>query len=677
MNLSQAKKRIEELINLLQKYDYEYYVLATPSVLDSEYDALIKELQTIELKFPELIVKTSPTQRVSGGLSKAFNQVVHKTAMLSLSNAFSEEDVADFDRKNREKLQDLEYICEPKIDGLAVNLLYKNGILELASTRGDGRYGEDVTANCRTIKEIPLKLLNYFATNNEEIEVRGEIYMKKSVFNELTEHAKQTGNKILVNTRNAAAGSLRQLDPSVTNSRKLSFFAYGGINLKGCDSQFVILQQLKKLGFPICDCIIIAKNVDECLNFYRNMLQNRKLLDYDIDGVVYKINNLKHQEQLGFIAKAPKWAIAHKFPAEEVVTKLLDVEFQVGRTGAITPVAKLEPVFVSGVMVKNATLHNMEEVTRKNLKIGDWVIIKRAGDVIPEVVMSLLDRRKQDEVREIILPKSCPACGAKIDQLEIIARCTGGLNCPAQVKEKIRHFATKKAMDIDGLGDKLIDQLVDNNIISNIADLYTINLEQLVNLERVGKKSADNLLNAINNSKKITLAKFLYALGINGVGEETAKLLSKNYRTLVKVMEASIEDLSKIYGIGEVIGEFIYNFFHEEHNLHIIEKLLNSGIYFTDETNNNVNFKNLAVNNKIFVLSGSLSRCSREEAKQLLEKYGAKVAGSVSKKTDYLVIGENPGSKLQEAKNLHIMILTEEDFFNLISDPFPYDTNNT
>jgi DNA ligase (NAD+) len=671
MDVKQARIRIEELTALLQKYDYEYYVLATPSVLDSEYDVLIKELQQIEQQFPELISKYSPTQRVGGALSKVFNQIVHKTAMLSLSNAFSELEVRDFDKKNYEKLQTTTtYVCEPKIDGLAVNLLYKNGILELAATRGDGNIGEDVTLNCRTIKDIPLKLLNYFNVHkddSEEIEVRGEVYMKKTVFEQLTNHAKLHGNKILVNTRNAAAGSLRQLDPSVTASRKLSFFAYGANNLDGCYGQFAILQKLKSLGFSVCDYIIKTNSIDDCLNFYKKMLQNRSSLDYDIDGVVYKVDNLKDQEQLGFIAKAPRWAVAHKFPAQEVVTKLLDVEFQVGRTGSITPVARLEPVFVAGVMVKNATLHNMDEIAHKNLMIGDWVIIKRAGDVIPEVVMALVERRNLQEVRTIVLPKCCPICKAKITKAigEVIARCTGGLNCSAQVKEQIKHFASKKAMDIDGLGDKLIEQLVDNNIIANVADLYNITLEQLITLDRVGEKSASNLLEAIVNSKKTTLAKFLYALGINEIGEETAKLLAKTYPKLPDLMQSKVEELSKIYGIGSVVAEHIYSFFQEDHNKQIINRLINIGINFTEATNNNLLFNN-KISNKIFVLTGSLTKFSREEAKLLLEKYGAKIGSSVSKKTDYLVVGANPGSKLQEAQNLHIIILTEEDFLNLI-----------
>lgn len=666
-------KKAQELIKLLQQYEYEYYVLNTPSVLDHEYDSLLKKLQELEHQYPELINKYSPTQRVGGISSDAFHQIKHRYPMRSLSNAFSNEEVIDFDTKIREKIQDManiEYVCEPKIDGLAVNLLYKNGILECAATRGDGNVGEDVTLNCRTIKDIPLQLLNYTAQDPAEIEVRGEVYMKKTVFNQLVAYAKQSGNKVLVNTRNAAAGSLRQLDPKITASRKLSFFAYGANGLLGIDNQYTTLQQLKTLGFAVCDITSKAFNINECLNFYNNILKNRSLLNYDIDGVVYKVNNFNMQENLGFIAKAPKWALAHKFPAQEVVTKLLDVEFQVGRTGVITPVAKLEPIFVGGAMVQNATLHNIQEIRRKNLMIGDWVVVRRAADVIPEVVNGLVSRRDIHHVREIIFPNHCPSCGAIIEKIdkEVIYRCTGGINCHAQVKEKIKHFAGKKAMNIDGLGDKLIEQLINAKIINNIADLYNIGFEQLMQLARIGEKSANNLLRAIDNSKKTTLAKFIYALGINEVGEETAKLLSKTYNKLTTIMHISIEELSDIYGIGPIVARHIYNFINDQKNIAIINKLINSGVEFTDsnieQEQNSTN--NWQFNDKIVVITGSLEQLTREEIKELLEKHGAKVTSSVSKKTDYLIAGANPGSKLQQAKDLNIMILTEDEFFKLI-----------
>lgn len=666
--LSKLKQRIKQLTTLLQQYEYEYYVLNAPSVLDSEYDKLLKELQELEAQHPELINKYSPTQRVGGVASKDFNQVMHKSAMLSLSNAFTFQEVMEFDKKLKEKIQNninIEYICEPKIDGLAVNLLYKNGILEVAATRGDGNIGEDVTSNCRTIKDIPLKLLNYTSQDAKGIEVRGEVYMKKTVFDQLIDQAKQSGNKVLVNTRNAAAGSLRQLDHKVTASRKLSFFAYGANGLLDSNDQFTTLEKLKQFGFSVCHKTTKAKSINECLDFYNNILKNRALLDYEIDGVVYKVNNFKIQEQLGFIAKAPRWAVAHKFPAQEVVTKLLDVEFQVGRTGVITPVAKLEPVFVSGAKVQNATLHNMQEIIRKNLMIGDWVIVRRAGDVIPEVMGSLLDRRDVHNVREIIFPNNCPSCGSKIEKIveEAMHKCTGGLNCNAQLKERIKHFSSKKAMNIDGLGDKLIDQLVDTEMLNSVADLYNLSFKQLVNLERMAEKSANNILMAITNSKKTTLAKFIYALGINEVGEETAKLLSKKYVTLTAFMNTSIDELSNIYGIGPVVAKYIYNFIGETTNIEIISKLINAGIKFVEL---DINSNYLPLDNKNFVITGSLENLARDEVKQVLENYGAKVTDSVSKKTDYVIVGLNPGSKLQQAKKLNIKILNEKEFLEFV-----------
>ena len=672
LDLKQLKHRIKELTALLHQYEYEYYVLNTPSILDSEYDVLYKELQDLEQQYPELINKCSPTQRVGGVASKIFNQVVHKSAMLSLSNAFSNEEIIDFDKKIQEKFHNatqIEYMCEPKIDGLAVNLLYKNGILEVAATRGDGNVGEDVTLNCRTIKDIPLQLFNYAVQDGLEIEVRGEVYMKKNVFNDLVKHAKQHGNKALVNTRNAAAGSLRQLDPKVTASRKLSFFAYGANGSLALPNQFATLQKLKNFGFSVCDLTVKATNINECLNFYNHVLKHRSSLHYDIDGVVYKVNDFHVQEKLGFIAKAPRWAVAHKFPAQKVVTKLLDVEFQVGRTGVVTPVAKLESVFVSGANIQNATLHNMQEIMRKNLMIGDWVTVRRAGDVIPEVVATLIDRRELNNVREIIFPSNCPACGAKVEKItdEVMYKCTGGLYCNAQIKEKIKHFSSKKAMNIDGLGDKLIEQLVNVKLIVNVADLYNINFEQLMKLNRVAEKSAQNVLTEILNSKKTTLAKFIYALGINEVGEETAKLLSKTYRDLNRVMNASIENLSEIYGIGPIVAQHIYNFFHEDNNIQVITKLINAGVEWVELNDNNSNTDYLPLQNKNFVITGSLSGLTRTEAKQLLEKYGAKVLNSVSSKTNYLIAGEDPGSKLQQAQNLNIIILNEVEFFNFVS----------
>lgn len=672
VNLTAIQQKINRLIKLLQQYEYEYYVLAAPTVLDSEYDQLLQKLQQLEQQYPQLTNKYSPTQRVGGSAAKIFKQVKHKVAMLSLSNAFSEQEVIEFDNRIQEKLasnQQLEYVCEPKIDGLAVNLLYKNGVLEIAATRGDGMVGEDVTLNCRTIKDIPLKLLNYTSRDPEIIEVRGEVYMKKSVFKQLIAQARQSNEKVLANPRNAAAGSLRQLNPQITASRQLSFFAYGCYGLDSISNQFTMLQQVKNYGFTVSNLIAKVKNITQCQEYYQNVLFRRDSLNYDIDGVVYKVNNFALQQKLGFIAKAPRWAIAHKFPAQEVVTTLLDVDFQVGRTGVITPVAKLEPVVVGGVTVQNATLHNIQEIARKDLMIGDQVIVRRAGDVIPEVVNSLVARRDLSKVKTIKFPSKCPSCGGKIERFgdEVAFKCIE-INCFAQLKEKIKHFCSKKAMNIDGLGDKLIDQLVAKNIINNVADLYKLQLKDLLQLDRIAEQSANNLLQSIKGSKKITLSKFIYALGISEVGEETAKLLSKKYLKLDNIIVATIEDLAEIYGIGIVVAQHINNFFQQKTHLKIIQQLLKLGISFTDVNKLSNDSANLPLAGKTFVITGNLEKFTREEVKELLENYGAKVASSVSKKTDYLVLGANPGSKLTQAKKLQIKILPEEELIKFIDN---------
>ncbi len=677
LNLN-LKHKVEKITKLLQQYEYEYYILNAPSVLDSEYDKLLRELEEIESKHPELINKYSPTQRVGGKVAKEFPPVEHTIPMLSLSNAFTEKEVLEFDRKIQEKLDNqnlkVTYICEPKIDGLAVNLLYINGKLTIAATRGDGRIGEEVTLNCRTIKDLPLQLLNYDPElDGQEIEVRGEIYMKKDIFKQLVAQAKQAGNKMLVNPRNAAAGSLRQLDPKITAQRKLSFFAYGAHGILSINNQFATLQKLKLFGFAISNKVQQTHTIQECLSFYYTILAARNTLNYDIDGVVYKVNDFNIQQILGFIAKAPKWAIAHKFPAEEAVTQLLDVEFQVGRTGVITPVAKLEPVFVGGVTVQSATLHNIQEMGRKNLMIGNFVIVRRAGDVIPEVMKALPERRDLSVVKTIEFPKTCIVCGSKIENIgsEIIFKCTGGLHCKSQLKEKLKHFASKKAMDIEGCGDKLIEQLVDAKLLNKLSDLYAINFDQLIHLPRIGKKSAHNIFNSIEKSKHPTLAKFIYALGINEVGEETAKLLAKHYGSLATLMQATVEDLSNIYGIGTIVANHIFNFFNDPININVINQLFKLGLNLSENYKISTDPQNLTLNNeiynKIFVLTGNLENFTREQAKNLLEQMGAKVTNSISKKTNYLVTGLDPGSKLQKAQDLNIPILNEQEFLKLIN----------
>lgn len=674
--LDNLKSKIDNLRKLLQRYEHEYYVLNSPSVPDSEYDNLLKQLQELEAVAPELITKTSPTQRVGGQPGSRFKQIKHIHPMLSLSNAFDTEEVLDFERRIKEQLKfnqdqvNLEYICEPKIDGLAVNLTYKKGHLIAAATRGDGELGEDVTLNCKTIKDIPLELLNYLEQDGVNLEIRGEVYMQRTIFKQLVATAKEQGKKVLVNPRNAAAGSLRQLDSKITAERKLSFFAYGAHGLLNCVDQWSTLKKLKSFGFAVCLEINKVNNIKECLDFYSHMIKVREQLNYDLDGLVYKVNNFNLQQQIGFIAKAPKWAIAHKFPAQEVITRLLDVEFQVGRTGVITPVAKLAPIFVGGVNVQSATLHNQEEIKRKNLMIGDWVIIRRAGDVIPEVVMPLIERREPEFLTKIIFPKNCPACGSKLEYIrsQIMLQCSGGINCHAQFKEKLKHFVSKKAMDISGCGEQIISQLIDAKLLQNITDLYKLSFEQLTALDRFGDKSANNLLQSIENSKNCSLAKFIYALGINEIGEETAKLLVKNYRNLEDLMHASVHDLSNIHGIGTIMAEHIYNFFHEENNLKTINSLKIIGIKCIDpkldlslEKDQNLDL-NSKFKDQIIVLTGNLSNFTREQAKALLEQHGAKISNSISKKTNYLIVGSNPGSKLAQAEKLKINILTEEEF---------------
>lgn len=691
--MNNLKKKIAQLTTLLQQYEYEYYILNAPTVSDLAYDKLLKELEQIELEHPELITSYSPTQRIGGKVAEEFSSIEHKNAMLSLSNAYTETEVLEFDKKINEKLKatnksisintnmhfNYNYICEPKIDGLAINLTYINGSLTTAATRGDGKFGEDVTVNCRTIKDLPLKLLNYdLKLHGKEIEIRGEIYMKKDAFNQLISNAAKTGNKIFTNPRNAASGSLRQLDPKITAKRKLSFFAYAAYGILNINTQFDVLQQLKTFGFAISEQIKLTDNINECLNFYKNILKIRNNLNYDIDGVVYKLNDFNMQQIIGFIAKAPKWAIAHKFPAEEAITKLLDVDFQVGRTGIITPVAKLAPIFVGGVTVQNATLHNMQEIKRKNLMIGDSVIIRRAGDVIPEVVASLLEHRNLSIVKDIKFPTHCKICGSKIEPInsDITFKCTGGLICRSQLKEKLKHFSSKTAMNIEGLGDKLIEQLINAKLLNNIANIYEITFEQLIHLPRMGKKSVNNLLDSIENSKHTTLAKFIYALGINDVGKETAKLMANHYHDITKIMQATVDDLSNIYGIGSVIANHIFNFFNEATNINIINKLFTLGLKLLNHSKDHLSIPkklNLKLNltlklkDQNFVLTGNLENFTREQAKNLLEQMGAKVTDNISQKTNYLIVGNNPGSKLKKAQSLNIQILSEQELLKLIS----------
>jgi len=656
--------RIEVLRAELKEHNYRYYILDNPNISDAEYDRLLRELEGLEKESGELVPTTSPTQTVGAPISSAFTAHEHGIPLLSLADVFDDMEVCDFDRRIHEILgnQSCTYIAEPKIDGLAINLRYVNGYLDVAATRGDGRVGEDVTDNVRTIADIPWRLQGDFPPL---LEVRGEVYMPKRAFAELNDLQQQNDDKIFANPRNAAAGSLRQLDAKISAKRPLHFFAYG-VGLGGehlAHTQDQLLECLKYAGFPIQDVVVLTDS-DALLDHYRHMLEIRANLDYEIDGVVYKVNELSLHDLLGNRARSPRWAIARKFPAEEAQTSVLDIEFQIGRTGALTPVARLEPVSVGGVTVSNATLHNMDEVQRKDVRVGDSVLVRRAGDVIPEVVRVLPELRPQD-ARLPALPATCPECGSAVMQAEgeVVARCSGGLFCKAQVKEVIKHFASRRAMDIDGLGSKLVEQMVDQGVIRHVDDLYRLRKEQVSGLERMGEKSADNLLSAIAASKTSTLDRFVYALGIREVGEATATNLARYFGTLENIMQANEEELQHAPEVGPVVAQHVVMFFAQPHNREIISHLIESGITWPD-IQPDIEHKKL--HNHTYVITGTLSSFSRTEAKQKLESLGARVSSSVSAKTTAVIAGENPGSKLDKAQHLDVPILSEADLLSLL-----------
>ena len=670
VNKDEVRSRLEALRKLINYHNYRYYVLDDPEIPDSEYDRLMRELEALEAAHPELITPDSPTQRVGAEPLKAFGEVRHKVPMLSLANAFSDEELRDFDARVRKLLGVglVAYAAEPKLDGLAVSLRYEKGVLVRGATRGDGHRGEDVTANVRTIDTIPLRLLG--DDWPEVLEVRGEVFMPKSGFEKLNREARRKGDKAFANPRNAAAGSLRQLDPRVTAGRPLAFFAYGWGELsveRLADTHSASMAVLRGLGLPVSPELKVLEGVEACLRYHRTMREKRDSLDYDIDGVVFKVDRLDWQERLGYVARAPRWAIAHKFPAEEALTVLRDVEWQVGRTGAVTPVARLEPVRVGGVTVKNATLHNMDEIEKKDIRIGDTVYVRRAGDVIPEIVRVLPERRPAD-ARRIQLPDKCPVCGSEVikPEGEAIARCTGGLYCPAQRKEALKHFASRRAMDIEGLGDKLVDQLVEKGLVHDPADLYTLTREQLAGLERMGEKSAQNLIEALQRSKQTTLARFLYAIGIREVGEATAQTLARHFGSLEAIEQADEERLQQVPDIGPVVAAYIVGFFRQSHNREVIDKLRRAGVSWP-ENEPAPEPEALPLQGKTFVLTGTLSR-PRQQVKEALQALGARVSGSVSKKTDYLVAGENPGSKYDRAQALGVTILDEEELQKLLEE---------
>lgn len=665
--MSTPEKKILTLRAQIEDHNYRYHVLDDPIISDAEYDQLFRELQKLEREYPELITPDSPTQRIGAKPLKGFPEIEHRVPMLSLDNAFTEEDVHAFGERIAERIHhvaDIEFTAEPKLDGVAVTLVYKDGALESAATRGDGVTGEDITANIRTIKMIPLHLRDSHFPNI--LEVRGEVYFPKKDFEVLNARAMHRDEKVFVNPRNAAAGSLRQLDPQITAKRPLAFFAHGiGLVSEHAlpDTQYDILMALRSWGLRIPD-IEKVTGIKECLAYYHRMGKKREHLPYEIDGVVYKVNSISLQKKLGFISRAPRWAIAHKFPAQEVVTTLNAVEFQVGRTGALTPVARLEPIFVGGVTISNATLHNMDEVNRKDIHIGDRVIVRRAGDVIPEIVAALPQHRPNN-ANKIILPKHCPVCHSTIEQIEdmAVARCTGGLYCPAQRREVIRHFASRRAMDIIGLGDKIVEKLVDTGRVKTIADLYHLTLDDIATMERLAEKSAQNLLDQLEKSKKTTLPRFLYALGIREVGESTARQLANHFGDLDALMNATEESLQEVPDIGPVVAKNIASFFAEKHNRDVISALINVGIYWPKIY---IDKKTLFLSGKKFVLTGTLESMSRDEAKDKLQQLGATVSGSVSSKTDYVVAGSDSGSKLKKAKALGVEVLEEDAFIKLL-----------
>ena len=665
-----AAAKVRELRTQLEHHNYRYHVLDDPEVSDAEYDRLMRELKALEEQYPDLVTPDSPTQRVGATPVSELQEVVHSRPMLSLDNGFEDEDIVAFDRRVRERLENVEqveYSAEPKLDGLAISFRYESGRLVQAATRGDGLRGEDVTHNVRTIKAVPTVLRG---TPPKLLEVRGEVFMLIAGFKAMNQRALERGERTFVNPRNAAAGSIRQLDPRTAADKPFDVFFYGigetdGWKLPAKHSE--ALEQLREWGLKISPLLKIVQGAEGCFQYYRDIGAKRASLPYEIDGVVYKVNRFVQQRDLGFVARAPRWAIAHKFPAHEENTIVRGVEFQVGRTGALTPVARMDPVFVGGVTVSNATLHNMDEVRRKDVRIGDTVVIRRAGDVIPEVVKVILERRPKD-AREVELPAKCPVCGSAVEREEgeAVARCTGGLYCPAQRKEALRHFASRHALDIDGLGTKLIDQLVEGGVVNNPADLYELTAERLAELDRMGEKSAENLVKALEQSKqKATLPRFLYALGIRDVGEATAAALANHFGSIKELQGATEEQIQEVPDVGPVVAAHVYKFFQEKHNRDVLAAL-SKHIQLKAQARKAASGEG-PLAGKTFVLTGSLDSMSRDQASERIVELGGKVAGSVSKKTSYVVAGAEAGSKLAKAPELGVVVLDEKAFLELLN----------
>jgi DNA ligase (NAD+) len=668
------RKHVEFLRQQIRYHNYRYHVLDDPELPDSEYDKLVRELEVLERDNPDIITADSPTQRVGAQPVTTFGTVTHKLPMLSLENAFSDQEVQDFNRRLAERLNvdpqsSVSYSAEPKLDGAAVSLVYEHGQLVRGATRGDGTRGEDITHNVRTIPAVPLSLLGKGFPGT--LEVRGEVFMPRAGFRKFNEQAKAKGEKTFVNPRNAAAGSLRQLDPRLTAERPLDIYLYTVGQFEGGampQRHSQVLDRLQDWGFKVCPERSVVEGVEGCLDYYREMAARRDSLAYDIDGVVYKVDRLDYQAKLGFVARAPRWAIAHKFPAQEELTVVRDIEFQVGRTGAVTPVARLEPIFVGGVTVSNATLHNMHELHRKDVRIGDTVIVRRAGDVIPEVVAVLPERRVKG-ARIVKVPQKCPICGSAVLLIddEAVARCTGGLFCPAQRAEALKHFASRRAMDIDGLGGKLIDQLVAVDRVRTPADLYRLSVEGLLTLERMGQKSAEKLLRSIERSRQTTFSRFLFALGVRDVGEATASALASHFGNLDALMSANEETLQTVTDVGPVVASRVHAFFNEKHNRDVIQGLRDAGMTWTERESATVS-ANGPLDGKVFVLTGTLAGMTRDEARDRIQAAGGKVTGSVSQKTDYVVFGDKAGSKLSKAQKLGVTLIDEDGLKKLLID---------
>ena len=675
LDLAAARKQVAELAAEIARHDYQYYVLDAPSISDSEYDGLYRQLVDLEQKFPELITLDSPTQRVSGSASSAFESVVHRQAMLSLNNVFADEELTAFDKRIRDALglDTVAYAAEPKFDGLAITLTYENGLFTQGATRGDGYTGENVTHNLRTIRAIPSKL-NLANLNHENppqlLEVRGEVLMLKRDFEQLNLNQEKAGAKLFANPRNAAAGSLRQLDPQITATRPLHFFAYGlgeAIGVPKLNSHAEAMQYLTELRFPVSDLRAVKQGAQGLRDYYQAIGAKRTSLPFDIDGVVYKVNHFAQQNELGFVSRAPRWAVAHKYPAEEATTVVEDITVQVGRTGAITPVARLKAVFVGGVTVTNATLHNEDELRRKDIRIGDTVIVRRAGDVIPEVVSVVLASRPQ-HARLFTMPITCPECDSHIERPadEAIARCTGGLICPAQRKQAITHFASRRAMDIEGMGEKLADQLVEAGLVKSLDDIYKLDVATLAGLERMAQKSAQNVIDALEHSKQTTLARFIYGLGIRSVGEATAKDLAAHFGGLQALLDAPLEALLQVNDVGPIVAESILQFFGEPHNRQVIASMRKLGVNWPEIAGKQAASGVLL--GKTLVLTGTLPNLSRDAAQALIEAAGGKVSGSVSKKTHYVAAGSDAGSKLEKAQALGVPVINEADLLALLDN---------